>query len=171
MNWDESGIQKKFKKCGRLLFRYTFSASSHIVGHCRRVLDSGPVQAERLHFSGRKAWSNKSDSGSYPDKQGIRVHMSAASARLKTGNACMNAVNLKRLARTDGWDFRTDVAQIFSGYCICRVRGAVSIGRNGLRNLKICDSYANICRDSMNNSCCPHNSKLDYRNIHNDKCY
>ncbi len=38
----------------------------------------------------------------HPDKQGVRVHMSAASERLKTGNACMNAVNLKRLSRTYG---------------------------------------------------------------------
>jgi hypothetical protein len=33
------------------------------------------------------------------------------------------------------------------------------------------DSFANICRDSMNNSCGPHNSELDCRSIHNDKCY
>lgn len=31
----------------------------------------------------------------HPDKQGIRVKMSAVPERLKTGNALMNAVNLK----------------------------------------------------------------------------
>ena len=45
------------------------------------------------------------------------------------------------------------------------------VGRNGLRHLKITDSFANICRDSMNNSCGPHNSELGCRSIHNDKCY
>ena len=37
--------------------------------------------------------------------------------------------------------------------------------------LKISDSYANICRDSINDSCGPHNSKLDYNSINNVKCY